>query len=159
MNETLTLIISIAAIVISIASFVFTLYQHHKHQNIVQSSKAIEVLKHGFSLRNASQQLRDKISVTDDIDDCDELLNTIDSFTESMLPKILKKQNISIQDIYKLEIEDTHKFKLPPARPNRNIWYLLRKRIWCKKGKSRRHERKTNARSEYSGYSDNRHAQ
>lgn len=105
MNEALTLYVSLTAIVISIASFVFTLYQYRKDQNNIQSSKASEVLRKGFSLRKASQILRDKISVTDDIDDCDALLDIIDYFTESTLPKILNKKNVSVQSIYKLQKE------------------------------------------------------
>jgi hypothetical protein len=99
----MTLTISIAAILISLASLVFNLYQFKNTKNLKRLEKNNEVLQQAFLLRKASQELRDRINVTDDIEDLDHLLIPMNMTIETQFGKMLANPNISIQDIFMIE--------------------------------------------------------
>lgn len=99
----MTLTISIAAILISLASLVFNLYQFKNTKNLKRLEKSNEVLQQAFLLRKASQELRDRINVTDDIEDLDHLLIPMNMTIETQFGKMLANPNISIHDIFMIE--------------------------------------------------------
>ena len=101
-NE-MTLAISITAILISLGSLAFNLYQFKNTKNLKRLEKCNEVLQRAFLLRKSSQALRDKIDVTDDIDDCDHILDRLDVSIESQFGQLLGIKNLSISDIFALE--------------------------------------------------------
>lgn len=65
--------------------------------------KCNDVLHRAFLLRKLSQDLRNKISVTDDIPDFDHVLDGLDKAIESGYGKILSGKNLSLPDIFELE--------------------------------------------------------
>lgn len=99
----MTLAISIIAIVISLASLAFNLYQFKSTKNLKRLEKCNEVLHQAFLLRKLSQDLRNKINVTDDIDDYDHVLDSLDTAIESQFAKLLENTDLSLQDIFELE--------------------------------------------------------
>ncbi len=99
----MTLTISIAAILISLASLAFNLYQFKNTKNLKRLEKSNEVLQQAFLLRKASQELRDRINVTDDIEDLDHLLIPMNMTIETQFGKMLANPDVSIQDVFTIE--------------------------------------------------------
>jgi hypothetical protein len=99
----MTLTISIAAILISLASFAFNLYQFKNTKNLKRLEKSNEVLQQAFLLRKASQELRDRINVTDDIENLDHLLIPMNMTIETQFGKMLANPDVSIQDVFMIE--------------------------------------------------------
>ena len=99
----MTLTISIAAILISLASLAFNLYQFKNTKNLKRLEKSNEVLQQAFLLRKASQELQDRINVTDDIDDLDHLLIPMNMTIETQFGKMLANPDVSIQDVFMIE--------------------------------------------------------
>jgi hypothetical protein len=97
------ILISSIALVISIASFGFALFQFNRTQHLKRAEKINEILHEAFELRKASQELRHLIDRTDDIDSHDEFLSMTDKFSEEMFSKTLNNPKTKITDIYKLE--------------------------------------------------------
>ncbi|MHB1676805.1 MAG: hypothetical protein ACYCSS_04610 [Sulfuriferula sp.] len=101
MNMTLT--ISIVAILISLATLTFNLYQFKNTKKLEKLEKCNEVLQQAFLLRKASQELRNKINVTDDIDDLDYLLIPMNLTIETQFGKMLENVDISIHEVFMIE--------------------------------------------------------
>ena len=99
----MTLTISIAAILISLASLAFNLYQFKNTKNLKRLEKSNEVLQQAFLLRKASQELQDRINVTDDIEDLSHLLIPMNMTIETQFGKMLANPDVSIQDIFMIE--------------------------------------------------------
>ncbi len=99
----MTLAISIVAILISLGSLAFNLYQFRNTRKLRMLEKANEVLHKAFLLRKLSQDLRNKISVTDDVPDMDHMLDGLDNAIESGYGKILNSKKLSLQDVFELE--------------------------------------------------------
>jgi hypothetical protein len=99
----MNLTISIVAILISLASLAFNLYQFKNTKNLKRLEKSNEVLQQAFLLRKASQELRDRINVTDDIDDLDHLLIPMNMTIETQFGKMLANPDVSIQDVFMIE--------------------------------------------------------
>ena len=120
-------IISIVALCISIAGFGFSIYQWKKNSFIKSAEKAHEVTLEAFELRRSSQDLRNLIAVTDDIEDMEEFLQATDTVSEELLKNALRNPKISLSDVYKaqqkisdfrLELELLHKQVLEAKRFN-----------------------------------------
>jgi len=99
----MTLAISIAAILISLASFAFGLYQYRSNQKVSLLSKINEILKQGYILRKSVQDLRDKIDVTDDIDSYENELDMFNSFIENIFSAALNPEKVTMEEVYKVE--------------------------------------------------------
>lgn len=97
------IIISSIALAISIASFIFSLFQFNKTQELKKAEKINEILCAAFELRRSSQGLRHLLDRTDDIDSHETFLNMTDEFSEEMFSKTLNDPKTKIKDIYKLE--------------------------------------------------------
>ena len=88
---------------ISLASLAFNLYQFKSTKNLKRLEKCNEVLHRAFLLRKLSHDLRKKISATDGIDDCNDVLDRLDMAIESQFAKLLENTDVSLQDLFKLE--------------------------------------------------------
>jgi hypothetical protein len=89
--------ISIAAILISLASFGFNLYQYRNSRDLRRLEKTNEVLQKAYLIRRTSQDLRDKLNSTDDVDTFDHLLDSIEVAIESQFGGVLGKPNILLK--------------------------------------------------------------
>ena len=123
-------IISIVALCISIAGFGFSIYQWRKNSYIKNSEKIHEVTLEAFDLRRLSQDLRNLIAITDDIDDMEEFFQAIDSVSEELLKNALRNPKISLSNVYKaqqkisdlrLELDLLHKQVLETKRFNDEV--------------------------------------
>lgn len=99
----MTLTISIIAILISLGSLAFNLYQFRTTRKLRLLEKANDVSHRAFLLRKLSQDLRNKVSVTDDVPDMDYMLDRLDNAIESGYGKLLSSEKLSIQDAFELE--------------------------------------------------------
>ena len=99
----MTLVLSIAAILISLASLSLSLYQYRSSQKIGSLTKVNEILAKAYTLRKVSQDLRNKIDATDDIDGYEEALSTMDSFLVDTLNQSLSHKSIPISNLLELE--------------------------------------------------------
>ena len=101
----MTLAISIIAILISIASLGFNFYQYKHSKNIKYLEKSNDILRGANKLRIRSQDLRNKIDSTDDLDmdHIEQNLSAFNDFVEIQLPKIMGDANATISELYKLE--------------------------------------------------------
>ncbi|MFZ3018154.1 MAG: hypothetical protein WA056_06850 [Gallionella sp.] len=101
----MTLAISIVAILISIASLGFNLYQYKHSKSIKHLEKCNDILRGANKLRIRSQELRNKIDSTDDLDmdHIEQNLSAFNEFVEVQLPKIMEDTNSTIAELYKLE--------------------------------------------------------
>ena len=99
----MNLALSITAILISIASFAFGLLQYRNKQKLDLLRKSNELLKKVYSLRKSAQDLRNKIDVTDDIDSHEDEIELINSLCENIFGKFLKQENITLEEVHKLE--------------------------------------------------------
>lgn len=83
-----------------------------------------------FDLRRLSQDLRNLIAITDDIDDMEEFFQAIDSVSEELLKNALRNPKISLSNVYKaqqkisdlrLELDLLHKQVLETKRFNDEV--------------------------------------
>lgn len=96
-------IISIIALLVAFFSFGFTLFQYRRSQSISKLQKVNEVLTFAFSLRSKSQDLRDFIGRTDDIDEQDKFFDKFDLITEVIASKAISNPKFQSSEVYKME--------------------------------------------------------
>lgn len=96
-------IVSILALLVAIASLGFTYFQFRRLQSVSKLQKANEVSMFAFQLRRRSQELREFIGRTDDVDEQDDILDSVDLITEYVTSKALSNPKLQYGDIYKME--------------------------------------------------------
>lgn len=99
----MSLTLSIVAILISLASFGFGLYQYRNSRKVSLLEKSNTALKHAYEVRKSVQDLRHKIDVTDDIDDHEKELNMLSSATEKLFTHVLDSKSITLEEAYMAE--------------------------------------------------------
>ena len=99
----MTLTISVFALLISLGGFAFNLYQFANARKLRAREKANEILHKAFALRKLSQDLRQKISVTDHVPDMDDVLDALDAAIEGGFTNILTNKDTSLHDLLGLE--------------------------------------------------------
>lgn len=123
-------VISIVALCISIAGFGFSIFQWRKSSFIKIAEKSHEVTLEAFALRRSSQDLRNLIAITDDIDDIEDFLQELDSVSEKTLKSTLRNPNVSLREVYmaqqeisglRLELDLFHKQVLEAKRFNEEV--------------------------------------
>ena len=124
----MTLTISIIALLVSLGGFVFNLYQFISARKLRSREKANEILSKAFALRKLSQDIRQKISVTDHVPDMDDVLDGLDAAIEGGIANILINKNTSLHDLLgleqklmKLALENELLSKAIDAQENLNI--------------------------------------
>lgn len=95
--------ISSVALIISISSFVFSLFQFSRTQRLKKAEKINEVLREAFTLRRLSQDIRHLINHTDDIDSHKEILDAMDIITDNLMSKVMNNPDVNISEVYVLE--------------------------------------------------------
>ena len=89
---------------VSVASFSFSLFQFHRNQSINKLEKINDTLKVVFELRLKSQDLRNLIDITDDIDSYEKEIEFLNSACESA-SKILNNPKTKSSQVYVVEQE------------------------------------------------------
>ncbi len=95
--------ISIAAILIFLISLGFNIYQHRTSQGSRKFEKSSLVLKHAFELRKKSQDLRNFIDSTDNVEDISSTLDAFDKLLENDVSALLENKRMSIQNLFGIE--------------------------------------------------------
>ena len=96
-------ILSILAILISLSSLGFSIYQNRGLQRLKKYEKANTIVRHSLELRKKSQDLTNRIECTDHVPDCPEFINVFNRLVESDIIDLASKETISLSELYKLE--------------------------------------------------------
>ena len=121
---TKSIVISSIALIISIAGFLFTLFQFNRNQRLKKLEKINEIMSNAYNLRRSSEDLKHLIEISDDIDANEEALNLINIFTESLFSKALSNPKTNISEIYSVEqrlLKTTLEFDLLSKQINEQI--------------------------------------
>lgn len=99
----MTTITAIVALIISIGSLVFSIYQYRILHRIRVGERATSLLRLAQDLRRKSEDLKHKIGCTDNIDDCSELLTKVNAFVEEVIPQLAMSHERTLAELFELE--------------------------------------------------------
>ena len=94
--------ISLIALTISVASFIFALFQFNRNQNLKKLERISEIMNKAFELRRASQKLKHLVEMTDDIDSHEEAIDVINTLCENV-SKVLNNPKTTLSEVYVVE--------------------------------------------------------
>ncbi|NOR25432.1 MAG: hypothetical protein GQ542_13800 [Desulforhopalus sp.] len=101
----MTITLSVIAIILSVTSFGFSVYQYKIGSKIKINEKINDLVKDLYSLRRTIEEKKNKYANTDDIPDYADTFEIHISVVEDVLATFLKKGKISIEDFYEIERE------------------------------------------------------
>ncbi len=99
----MTAVTAIVALVISIGSLAFSIYQYRILHRVRISEKATSLVRLAQDLRRKSEDLKHKIETTDDVNDCAEFLAKVNAFVEEGIPKLALSRERSLQEFFEME--------------------------------------------------------
>jgi hypothetical protein len=120
-----SIIISIVAILISIANSVFSFYQYRKNLKFKYIEKANTVLKKAYDIRLFSQDLKYLIDMTDDIDDMSLMFEKYNNFIDSGIQVIFLDKKTIIADLFDIE-KTLHDIELELNLTKKSVDELIR---------------------------------
>ncbi|UUZ71250.1 hypothetical protein LP415_19270 [Polaromonas sp. P1(28)-8] len=94
---------AIIALIISVGSLIFSIYQYRILHRMRTSEKATLLLRLAQDLRRKSEDLKHKINSTDDVDDHAEFLAGVNAFLEDGIPKLALSKDRSIEELFEME--------------------------------------------------------
>lgn len=94
---------AIIALVISLGSFAFSIYQYRILHRVRISEKATSLIRVAQELRRKSEDLKHKIDSTDHAPDCADFLATINAFVEKSVPSLALSNERSLQELFEIE--------------------------------------------------------
>ena len=94
---------AIIALVISLGSFAFSLYQYRILHRVRISEKATSLIRVAQELRRKSEDLKRKIDSTDHAPDCADFLAKINVFVEESVPSLALSNERSLQELFEME--------------------------------------------------------
>lgn len=101
----MTAVTAIAALIISIASFAFSIYQYRSLHLVRVGEKTSALQRLSHELRRKTADLKHKIDSTDDMDDCSDLFAKVDPFLEEEIAKLLASKKMTLSNLLKIEKE------------------------------------------------------
>jgi hypothetical protein len=99
----MAIVTAVVALVISLASLAFSIYQYRVLHRVRISEKSSSLLRSAQDLRRKSEDLKHKIGCTDDVDDCTELLGVVNAFVEEGIPKLTLSKERSLDELFEIE--------------------------------------------------------
>lgn len=126
----MTTVTAIVALVISIGSLAFGIYQYRMLHKIRAREKATSLLRLAQDLRRKSEDLKHLINSTDHIDDCAGFLTKVNVFVEEGIPKLALSDDRSLEELsemeehllsLELEIDLLHKQVVEVGRFNQEV--------------------------------------
>jgi hypothetical protein len=96
-------VIAIVALIISVTSLGFSIYQYRILHRIRMNERATALIRLAQDLRRKSQDLKHTIDSTDDVEDSPELFSKVNTFVEDKIPKLALSKNRSIQELFEME--------------------------------------------------------
>lgn len=94
---------AVVALIISIGSLAFSIYQYRILHKVRISEKATSLIRVAQDLRRKSEDLKHKIGCTDHAPDCDEFLAKINGFIEESVPNLALSKARSLQELFEME--------------------------------------------------------
>ncbi|MCG3738264.1 hypothetical protein EXA16_18550 [Vibrio cincinnatiensis] len=132
-----SIILSSIALVVSVASFSFSLFQFNRNQSINKLEKINDTLKVAFELRLKSQDLRNLIDISDDIDSYEKEIERLNSVCENA-SKVLNNPRTKTSEVYAVEqelLKTTLEFDLLSKQINEQIRFNIECREFDSKHK------------------------
>ena len=126
----MTTIIAVLALLISVGSLAFGIYQYRIVHRVRVREKAISILRFAHDLRRKSEDLKHLIGCTDDVDDCSEFLAKYSRLVEDGISQIAISKTISLEQLMlieqsllplELEVDLLHKQVAEAGRFNEEI--------------------------------------
>jgi len=122
--------IAIVALLISVASLAFGIYQYRILHRVRVSEKATSLLRFAQDLRRKSEDLKHTIDSTDDVDDSAEFLTGMNALVENDISRIVRSKNTTLEVLVEieqrllpleLELDLLHKQVAEVGKSNRDI--------------------------------------
>ena len=98
-----TTVIAIVALVISIASLAFGVYQYRILHRVRMSEKATALIQLAQDLRRKSEDLKHLIGCTDYVHDCSDLFTKVNDFVDEVVPNLILSKERSLEEFFKIE--------------------------------------------------------
>jgi hypothetical protein len=126
----MTAVTAIVALVLSLASLAFGVYQYRILQLVRKNERATSLVRCAQDLRRKSEDLKHLIGCTDHVDDCEELLSKVNDFVDETVPRLALSKNRSLEELFEieqhllsleLEIDLLHKQVLEVRRFNEEV--------------------------------------
>lgn len=99
----MTTVAAVIALVISIGSLAFSIYQYRILHRVRVSEKATSLICAAQDLRRKSEDLKHKIGCTDHAPDCIEFLAKINALIEESVPNLVLSKDRSLQELFEME--------------------------------------------------------
>ncbi|MEQ1596489.1 MAG: hypothetical protein ABL985_15470 [Casimicrobium sp.] len=96
-------VIAIVALIISVTSLGFSIYQHRILHQVRMNERATALIRLAQDLRRKSQDLKHTIDSTDDVEDYPEFFSKVNAFVEDGIPKLALSKSRSIQNLFDME--------------------------------------------------------
>jgi len=94
---------AVTALLISIISLAFGIYQYRVLQRIRVGERRTSLLRFAYDLRRKSEDIKHAIGSTDDVDDCEELLGKISVLIEGEISAIATTGRTSLENLFEIE--------------------------------------------------------
>jgi len=99
----MAIVTAVVALLISIASLTFGIYQYRILHRVRVREKATSLLRFAQDLRRKSQDLKHTIDSTDDVDDCAEFLAKFNVLVEEGISKLATSKRTSLGALFEIE--------------------------------------------------------
>ena len=99
----MTTVTAIVALVISLGSLGFSIYQYRILHRMRISEKASSLLRLAQDLRRKSEDLKHTINSTDEVDYCVEFFAKVNTFVKEGIPKLALSSDRSLAELFEME--------------------------------------------------------
>jgi len=99
----MTAVTATVALLISLASLAFSVYQYRILHKVRVGEKASAMLRLAYDLRRKSEDLKHKVESTDHVPDCPELFTKVDTFVGEGIKSLLLSRKLSWDELHKIE--------------------------------------------------------
>ena len=93
----------IVALLISLASFAFSIYQYRLLHQVRVGEKASALLRFAYDLRRKSEDLKHKIESTDNVPDCPEYFARVNAFVEEGIKNLAVSRKLPWNELLRIE--------------------------------------------------------
>ncbi len=97
------MVLAIIALLVSIASVGFGIYQYHILDRVRLGEKSNNLLRNAYALQKRSEELRHKIGCTDNAPECEQLHAGINGWADAIFAKVTFSKGISWTELNDME--------------------------------------------------------
>lgn len=101
----MSMALAIIALLVSIASLGFGIYQYRILDRVRLGEKSNNLLRTAYALQKRSEELRHKIGCTDDAHECEELHAGINEATDAIFARVTSSKGMSWADLNDMEAQ------------------------------------------------------